>query len=291
MSRRNLPMLIILTLSLILVAGTTMARSSKAKKKAPVYYVALGTSLAAGVQADPVTGESVVTDVSYPSILAETLSGKIRKLRHVNLGCPEETSDTFIDGGICDYPRGSQLNEAVNFLRAYGKFTGLITIDLGANDALACFDGTNIDDKCFKKTVKRLSSNLAYVIRTLRNVAGPNVPIVGMDYYNPLLVFWFDDPFLARQTATMQALLNGALLGVYTSFGIPMADVSGAFMSNDFTDSDGSGVPDNVELICAWTWMCEWLNIHPNATGYGVIADQFLNVLRRYPFSKPYRRR
>jgi hypothetical protein len=188
MGRRNIPMLIILTLSLILVAGTTMAKSSKAKKNTPVYYVSLGTSLAAAVQADPATGENVVTDVSYPSILAETLSGKIKKLRHVNLGCPEENSDTFIDGGICDYPRGSQLDEAVNFLRAHGKFTGLITIDLGANDALACFDGTVFDIECFFETVSRLSSNLAYVIQTIRDVAGPNVPIVGMDYYNPLLV-------------------------------------------------------------------------------------------------------
>ena len=300
MSRRNLPMLIILTLSLILIAGTTIAKSSNVKKKAPVYYLSLGTSLAAGVQADPATGENIVTDVSYPSIVAETLSGNIKKLRHVNLGCPGETSDTFIDGdGICDYPRGSQLDEAVNFLHAYGKFTGLITIDLGANDALECVDGPIIDNECFKERVLELSSNLAYVIRALRNVAGPNVPIVGMDYYNPLLVFWIDDPSLARQTATLQALLNGALLGVYTSLGLPMADVSGAFMSNGFTDSDGSGVPDNVELICAWTWMCPepegnrniLPNIHPNATGYGVIADQFLNVLRRIPISKPSRRR
>ncbi|MGB5421070.1 MAG: SGNH/GDSL hydrolase family protein [Desulfobacterales bacterium] len=295
MSRRKLPVLIILTLSLILIASTAIAKSPNAEKNTPVYYLSLGTSLAAGVQADPVTGEDVVTDVSYPSILAsilaETLSGTIKKLRHVNLGCPGENSDTFIEGGICDYPRGSQLDEAVNFLHAHGKFTGLITIDLGANDALACFDGPYIDDKCFKKTVKRLSRNLAYVIKTLRKVAGPNVPIVGMDYYNPLLVFWFEDPPLAMQTANIQNQLNNALLKVYARFGIPVADVSEAFESNNFTDSNGSGVPDNVELICAWTWMCEWFNIHPNASGYSAIANEFVIVLPSIPISKPSRRR
>jgi hypothetical protein len=80
-------------------------------------------------------------------------------------------------------------------------------------------------------------------------------------------------------------------LDIYTNFGIPVADVSGAFMSNDFTDYDGSGVPDNVELICYWTWMCEWLNIHPNASGYGEIANEFKIVLPQIPISKPPRRR
>lgn len=291
MNKRTLSMLIILTLSLILIASATIAKSPNAKKNTLVYYLSLGTSLAAGVQADPLTSESIVTNVSYPGLLAEIIGEDIRRLRHVNLGCPDETSDTFIDGGICDYPRGSQLDEAVNFLHAHGKFTGLITIDLGANDALACIDGTEIDIDCFQETISRLSSNLAYVIRTLRDVAGPKVPIVGMDYYNPLLVFWFQDEDIAMQSARIQSLLNRALYRVYGFFNIPVADVSGAFMSSDFTDADRNGVPDNVELICAWTWMCAFGNIHPNAIGYGVITDQFVNVLPPILVSKPPRHR
>ena len=156
---------------------------------------------------------------------------------------------------------------------------------------MACFDGPNIDVKCFTKTVKRLSRNLAYVIKTLRKVAGPNVPIVGMDYYNPLLVFWFEDPRLAMQTTNIQNLLNNALLKVYARYGIPVADVSGVFESNNFTDSNENDVPDNVELICACTWMCEWFNIHPNASGYSAIANEFALALPSIPISKPPRRR
>ena len=100
-----------------------LAKSKKGHKNTPVYYLSLGTSLAAGVQADPVTGESVVTDVSYPSELAEIISQDIPKLCHINLGCPGETAESFIYGGKCDYPHGSQLDQAVRFLHAHGKST------------------------------------------------------------------------------------------------------------------------------------------------------------------------
>jgi lysophospholipase L1-like esterase len=291
MRKRSLPIIVILTFFIAFSANAKTVKHPKPKKNTPVYYLSLGTSLAAGVQADPLTGESVVTDVSYPNILAAALGEDIRKLRHVNLGCPGENSDTFIDGGICDYPHGSQLYEAVKFLRAHKKFTGLITIDLGANDALACVDGIEIDIECFYDTVSRLSSNLAYVIQTLRKAAGPKVPIVGMNYYNPLLVYWFVDPDLAFQTAALQNILNDALLGVYDNFEIPMADVSSVFMSNNFNDDSGNGLPDNLDIICGWTWMCLWQNIHPNYFGYDAMAGAFEAVLPPIPVSKPPRRR
>jgi len=123
-------------------AGEVIVLTGVDIENTPVYYLSLGTSLAAGVQADPVTGKNVVTDIHYPGLLAEIIGVDISKLRHKNLGCPGETSDTFMDGGRCDYPHGSQLEEAVNFLQAHGKFTGLITIDLGANDVLQCTQGT-----------------------------------------------------------------------------------------------------------------------------------------------------
>ena len=279
MRKRNRYLLsVILILSLSIVSAPVWAKQP-GRTNTPTYYLSLGTSLSAGVQADPATGESIVTEISYPNNIENFLSVEIRKLRHVNLGCPGETSDTFIDGGVCDYPHGSQLDEAINFLHAHGKFTGLITIDLGANDALNCVEGSNIDIDCFFGTVQRLSNNLADVIGILQEVAGPNVPIVGMDYFNPLLALWFHDPTLAMQSAAIQAHLNGALLGVYTGYGIPVANISGVFMSNDFTDRDGGGIPDNVELICAWTSMCAMGNIHPNSAGYDAIANEFINIL------------
>ena len=275
----------IFSLILILVLGMISApvwAQPPGLSNTPVYYLSLGTSLAAGVQADfPESCESVVTDVSYPGFIAENISADqdIRKLRHVNLGCPGETSDTFIDGGLCKFPHGSQLEEALNFLHAHGKFTGLITIDLGANDALPCFDdspGGDIEG-CFFAAVANLSSNLSDVLDALQQAA-PGVPIVGMNYYNPLLVV---DP----ATAPLQNALNAALQGVYGIRGIPVADVAEAF-------STGSLEGDKF-LICEWTWMCEnnCGNIHPNVFGYEEIADAFTPVIPDIQISEPPRSR
>ena len=84
---------------------------------------------------------------------------------------------------------------------------------------------------------------------------------------------------------------NGALFDVYDRFRIPVADVSGAFMSDNFSDANRNDVPDNVDIICAWTWMCAFENIHPNDTGYGVIAEEFLNELPPIWMYKPHRHR
>lgn len=286
---------IVLFASVFLIGGLctpVMAEKNTENENVPVYYLSLGTSLAAGVQADPLTGESYVSDVSYPSELADILSQDIKKLRHVNFGCPGETADTFIFGGMCDYSKGSQLDQALQFLHAYGKFTGLITIDLGANDVLQCVDGTDFDLECIGTTINQLAMDLAYIIETLREVA-PNVPIVGMNYYNPLLVYWFQDPVIAELTASLQAQINSALGSVYSAYGVPVANVAGSFMADDLTTDDtGPGgapnnIPDSVDLVCAWTWMCSFQNIHANEIGYEIIAQAFYDVLPEIPISKP----
>ena len=280
MNRRIGIVVLVVMVAIGLICEPVSAKSGKWKNGKPVYYLSLGTSLAAGVQADPDTGQSVVTDVSYPGFLAETLKEEIPRLRHVNLGCPGETSDSFIDGGICDYKRGSQLNQAVKFLRSRGKSTKLITIDMGANDILGCIDGTNIDQTCFAGAVQNLITNMVDILNTLRWAAGPNVPIVAMNYYNPLAIFWFQDPALADQTNVLQGIVNSALEGVYAAFDVPVADVAAAYMSGDLvTDDNGNLTPDSLDLLCTWTWMCSHQNIHPNAAGYGVIADLFADIL------------
>ncbi len=274
-----------------ILQSPVLAKSKKGHKNTPVFYLSLGTSLAAGVQADPLTGESVVTDVSYPSELAEIIGQDIRKLRHINLACPGETAESFIYGGKCDYPHGSQLDQAVRFLHAHGKFTGLITIDLGANDVLQCVDGLNFDLDCIDEVLTQLSLDLSYVLETLSEVA-PGVPIVGMNYYNPILVTWFQSPAIAELTKGLQTQINSVLESVYDSYGVPVADVAEAFMADaDFSiDENGNNIPDSVDLICLWTWMCTKNNIHANEEGYTVIAETFYSVLPEITVSKPPRK-
>ena len=61
----------------------------------PIYYLSLGTSLAAGVQADPSTGEDISTETGYPRLLADNLLEPL-------LGISDPRRDSRIDfvGGI-----------------------------------------------------------------------------------------------------------------------------------------------------------------------------------------------
>jgi hypothetical protein len=103
-----------------------------------------------------------------------------------------------------------------------------------------------------------------------------------MNYYEPRIApVWFGGGGQAGVAAVAgQAnLLNTFLLGpIYAAFGIPVADVAGAFALTNSSVVDG--MPVNVQRVCAWTWMCagppHGPDIHANNEGYGVIARAFL---------------
>jgi lysophospholipase L1-like esterase len=254
-------------------------------------YLSLGTSLSVGIQPDA-NGVNQRTDDSYPDQLLpiiEPFGG--RKLKLIKLGCPGETTVTMQFGGICDYDEGSQLAQALVALRAHKDKIALITIDMGANDILTagCVDGTNVDIVCIIGAFNQIGANLPIILTALRQAA-PNVPIVGMNLYNPFLAAWLTGPAgqaLAIQADFLAQLLNGTVYApIYGAFGIPIADAYGAFNSGDFVNmvefpAPGSGffVPLNVATLCAWTWNCTpppvGPNIHPNVDGYGVLAGAF----------------
>ena len=275
--RRKLAVIGVFCLFLIGVGQATVHARAFGPR---MYYLSLGTSLAAGIQADPLTGENIITETSYPSVLAETLQAtRVPKLSHVNLGCSGETSETFIYGGECTYPRGSQLEQAFKFLHRHRKRTALITMDIGANDVRQCVDGAAVDAECLYAKLDQVTYNLAYILETLQEVA-PKVPIVAMNYYNPYLAYYFVDPAAAEQTIQLQMLVNLTLETVYSRYGVPVVDVADAFMSYDlFTDENLNAIPDSLDRLCTWTWMCSHQNIHPNEAGYAMIADLFLGAL------------
>ena len=273
---------------LLVIGVSHSAANAKGPNGPPIYYLSLGTSLAAGIQADPSTGEDIVTETSYPRLLADGLrETRIPTLAHVNLGCSGETSEEFIHGGECVYPHGSQLDQAANFLHAHRKFTALVTIDIGANDVMQCVDGVTVAPLCLNAKLGQLADNLAYILETLREEA-PDVPIVGMNYYNPYLAYYFVDSVAAGQTIMLQMLVNRTLETVFANHGVPVVDVADAFMSYDLeANNNGNDIPDSVELLCAWTWMCSHQNIHPNASGYATIAELFYEILPDLPVWTP----
>jgi lysophospholipase L1-like esterase len=191
----------------------------------------------------------------------------------------------MIQGGICAYPHGSQLDEAVSFLKAHRSKVAFVTISLGAND-FPCND-----IPCIPQGVASIQANLPAVLAALREAAGPGTPIVGMTIYDPLLAAWFFGPDgqAFAHASVEQAIhpIDHMLAGIYAAGGARIADVEGAFHTTDFdahVDVPGMGsIPLNVALICQWTWSCAPAplgpNNHANADGYRVIARAFADQL------------
>jgi lysophospholipase L1-like esterase len=252
------------------------------------YYVALGDSLSQGVQPDA-AGASLPTGQGYADQLYAALHSRDPGLRLVKLGCSGETTNTMINGGICRYPAGSQLRQAVSFLRAHRGQVSLITIDIGANDPDSCIQRPTIMKiaACITTSFPQTTENLTKIMKELRAAAGPAVRIIGMNYYVPALSQWRGG-LLGQQVARLAERLvvgyNQLLTTIYTSYGARVADVFGAFHSGDFTDQvtvPGLGrLPRNVATICLWTWECAAAprgpNEHAREVGYGVIALAFL---------------
>jgi lysophospholipase L1-like esterase len=156
---------------------------------APLYYLSLGDSLAAGVQPTGDPANLYRTDEGYADQLYAMAREWYPNLRLVKLGCPGETTATMIDGGICAYPHGSQLDEAVAFLHAHAKFVAFVSIDIGSND-FPCQTGL----ECLPPGAATIALNLPTILAKLHAAAEPGTPIAGATIYDPFLTYWLTGP-------------------------------------------------------------------------------------------------
>ncbi|MDH3806191.1 MAG: SGNH/GDSL hydrolase family protein, partial [Gammaproteobacteria bacterium] len=257
------------------------------------YYVSLGTSLSVGVQPNG-SGIPLPTDDGYADQLFDRIrpafeAGSDRELNLIRLGCPGETLDDFVNGISCPYLAGSQLAAAIDFLNDNSGKVHLVTIDMGGNDFrnADCMDATDPVD-CATTVSTQIAMDLAIVLAALRDAAGPDTTIVGMNYYNPYLSSWLEDAAgqtLATQSALAVSVLTGFLDTTYATAGVPVADVAAAFESDDFTlvdsplpaPNDVGQLPVNVVNICQFTYQCDpdpvGPDIHANTAGYSLIAN------------------
>lgn len=263
-----------------LAVGLVVFLASPALAARGPYYLSLGTSLSVGIQPDA-TGENQLTNAGYADQLHQILRLKQRRLQLVKLGCPSETTTTMILGGsiFCPYPLGSQLAQAKAFLHDNRGTVSTVTLDMGANDLLPCAGAAGIDPVCIFNAFVDVQTNLPFILNELRSAAGPGVPIVAMNYYNPFVAAWLQGPTgqeLARQSALVVAQFNDLLEAIYAGFAVPVGDVARAFHADDFDIVPVIGLPVNVLLVCQWTWMCapppRGPNVHANRNGYFVIA-------------------
>ncbi|MFI2435732.1 SGNH/GDSL hydrolase family protein [Streptomyces sp. NPDC018693] len=253
--------------------------------KDTTYYVSLGDSLASGYQPDV----DKDTDAAYTDQLYAQLKQRTPGLKHIRLGCTAETTDSFINGGKCDYPNAkSQLDAALKTLAQHQGKVAYVTLSVGANDILLnCVSplGT-LDSNCLNSKSQTMGKNLAQIAGALRQAGADNTQFVGSTYHNPFLATWLlgaQGQQAAKESAPLVAAANTGITQVYKSTGFTVADVAGAFSSDDFTtqvNMPGAGeVPANVAKICQLTWACTKKDPHPNTDGHKAIAGTFASVL------------
>jgi lysophospholipase L1-like esterase len=276
---------------LVLVALVAVPASHADQDSATHYYLSLGDSLAAGTNA---TGVGVAfTDLGYADQLHAALAVDDPKVELKKLGCPGESSVSMRFGsqlptvvGSCGpprfyrtvlYPKGTQLAEAVSFLQAHKGKVALVTINIGAGDLNRNDAQGNLvvclfePEGCAAQTVAMLE-NLAAILAELRAAGGPDVPIVGMTYYDVFAPLCVSDASLLFVCSRVDAL-NARLVATYAAAGVPVANVAEAF--------DNDVLANAAANVCAWTWFCTFGDTHPNTTGYGVIAQAFKDVIER----------
>jgi lysophospholipase L1-like esterase len=251
------------------------APSPEGSANAMGYYLALGDSLAAGYQ--PVRGVDFTG--GYTDDVLAGIQATDPKTQLVNLACPGERSTTMVLGGVCAYDEGSQLDQALEFLHAHGRYTRVITVQIGANDVQRCVDRATlvIDLVCIQAGMADVATYLPMILGKLRAEA-PDAQVIVLNYYNPFLAAWLTgNTALAQQSAQLQATLNAIIGQAAAASGATLADVATAFHSTDTAPyplpPPVGVVPTNVAFICIYTWMCERNDIHANDAGYTLIGQ------------------
>jgi lysophospholipase L1-like esterase len=294
---------LIVTLIVLLAAAPAGAHPGKGRGGPQRSYLALGDSLAFGYQQAKFNSllpneNPAAFDTGYVDDLASVLRQRAPRLQVINDGCPGETTDSFISGP-CQYqlafplhhpyvggPSSSQLSDALAFLDAHRHFVNPITIDIGANDALAVAEHLcALRIACVAEhaaaLIAHISANLSLILADLREAA-PHAKIVVLGLYNP-----FGEKALPGSDQ-LSALINEAMEGVASTVGALFVDPLPVF------DQPG---PAEEETICLLTNMCPegTVNltgrgdIHPSDRGYGVLAGLILQRLRSTPpFGPPF---
>jgi lysophospholipase L1-like esterase len=229
----------------------------------PPVYLALGDSVAFGYS-PLVTNEVGVS--GYPEALATQLGMPV-----TNASCPGEASGGFAaadgaDNGCRDNRMkyalhvgydGTQLAFAIDFLRAHPE-TQLVTIDLGANDAMilkhGCMDATTCILAGFVGMLGSYQHNMDFIFGELRKVYTGQ--LVALQIYDP-------NPSDSLSEYGVERI-DTVLASVASQHDVTVVDGRAAFATAG-TDPCGAGL-----LIALPAGGCD---IHPTARGHALLAN------------------
>ncbi len=255
------------------------AAAAGRRSAATEYYVALGDSVPMW------NGE-----LSYPYLIAKNEIAHVPGLVVEDLACSGETSASFIHHSLCA-PGGSQLSEADSFLAHHRHHVALVTIDIGGNDLVGCVSASDVAG-CIAAAMKTVHKNLTLIMTALRSAAGAATPVVGMNYFDPLLGDWLaggSERSLAVASSSVLVNLNTLLARIYREASkAPTANVATLFQITNFSTfvaSKWGRVPVAVSRACGWLdIVCErgspeGYGDDPNRSGAIVIAHAFLKII------------
>jgi lysophospholipase L1-like esterase len=222
---------------------------------------------------------------SFPNILTGYYRKDVPHLELVNMACSGESTQSMIAHSDCA-PGGSQLKNAVDFLRQHRGSVALVTMDIGGNDVVYCI-GQRDSTTCVTNGLHTMAAQLTYILDALHQAAGPNVPIVGMNVYNPLLGDLLgpeSSRALAAEAIAALPTLNQDMDNDYGVSPSPVADVQDSFDATElthFVSSKWGRVPIAVARACTLLditchkGQSEGFGDDPNDAGAKVIAKAF----------------
>jgi lysophospholipase L1-like esterase len=233
-------------------------------------YIALGDSLSAGV------GASVYTETGFVPLVHEALGPEFALL---NLGIAGDTSRQMIEEGTLD--RAITEIEQRNHDDNAGNDVEVVTLEIGGNDLLDIFFDLVLPGRCpnvtqglerpecvdaLRRALDRYEPNLDLILDRLHE-ADPYLNILLMTLYNP----WSGgDPALSG-------------LAELSLEGDPATPFPEGLQDIIRRQADANGVP-LVEVYPLFEGKAlEYVasdKIHPNDTGYRVMADAVLAEMR-----------
>jgi lysophospholipase L1-like esterase len=262
---------------LSLIGSTLTSFAQPPQFTAPKDYVlVLGDSLAFGYQEakfmtitqDPANFPGFAAD--FTARVRNTPPGRNAVL--VNLGCPGETTNSFLTGPCAfhavdgfhlhvDYD-GSQIGAAEAFLAMHRGQVGPLLIALGANDVFAVSDPCGgLNTQCFAQAfpglLQSLSVNYSAILNQLRRAA-PDAEIITLGFYNPFAVV---DPTTNLVVEAIDQLIQQVSAANRATFANPFVQFN--------------LVPPQPQTLCTLSLVClaPLHDIHPTDLGYQVIAN------------------
>lgn len=264
--------LAILALALLVALAPPARPAAAAEGVGGDIYLAMGNSLAVGVEA-PANNDG---QPGYPALLLARLQEQNPALELVNVGVAGETSATLISGGQL-----AAAEAAIASAKAAGDCVGVITLDIGGNDFGQILTGETTLATAISSFRENLSTILGRLTSAARDqVAGCAPRVALMDYYNPypgLPIPPSNQPLADIYLPELNSIIRTAA----ADYGLAVADVEAAVSGREAELLYvNPGIYTNPLLRIPFTpWFEGNVDFHPRPAGHQVIADAFWQAL------------